>query len=70
MFLDKEEMTKEKLRRKNYMNLVEIDGIKYVKITKEEWKQKGHITQDGKKYIMRYDDKRGTILRPCIVGVI
>tara|TARA_X000001388_G_scaffold63542_1_gene49556 strand:- start:998 stop:1162 length:165 start_codon:yes stop_codon:yes gene_type:complete len=47
-----------------------IDGIEYEIITKKEWKQKGHITQDGKKYIMRYDDKRGTILRPCIVGVI
>ena len=47
-----------------------IDGIEYEIITKKEWKEKGHTTQEGKKYIMRYDDKRGTILRPCIVGVI
>ena len=44
-----------------------IDGIKYEIITKEEWKKKGHTTQEGKKYIMRYEDKIGTHLRPCIV---
>tara|TARA_E500000305_G_C3800029_1_gene133707 strand:- start:116 stop:364 length:249 start_codon:yes stop_codon:yes gene_type:complete len=44
-----------------------IDGIEYEIITKKEWKEKGHTTQEGKKYIMRYDDKRGTILRPIIV---
>ena len=40
-----------------------IDGIEYEIITKKEWKEKGHTSQEGKKYIMRYDDKRGTILR-------
>ena len=49
------------------MDLIEIDGIKYVKITKEEWNRKGHVGQDGKKYIMRYTNQDGTHLRPCIV---
>ena len=44
-----------------------IDGIKYEIITKEEWKEKGHTSQEGRKYIMRYDSKIGTHLHPCIV---
>ena len=44
-----------------------IDGIEYEIITKKEWKEKGHTSQEGRKYIMRYDDKIGTHLHPCIV---
>ncbi|MBG17162.1 MAG: hypothetical protein CMB77_02245 [Euryarchaeota archaeon] len=67
MFLDKKEIAEINERRKKYMDLIEINGIKYVKITKEEWNKKGHVGQDGKKYIMRYTNQDGTHLRPCIV---
>jgi len=67
MFVTKEEFARINEKRKKYMDTVVIDGIEFVKITKEEWKTKGHEALNGNKYIMRYTDKDGTHLKRCIV---
>jgi hypothetical protein len=34
-------------------------------ITKQEWKQYGHIGQDGMRRVLKYIPNRGTCLVPC-----
>lgn len=41
--------------------------IELEQVTKEEWKQYGHIGQDGIKRILKYKPNLGTCLVPCIV---
>jgi len=67
MFMNKKEIAEINAKREKYMDLIEIDGIEFVKITQEEWKTKGHEALNGNKYIMRYTDKDGTHLKRCIV---